>query len=144
VRERFEAWGVDPARIELRGSSPWASMMREYSQLDAVLDSFPYNGGVTTLEALWMGRPVLTIRGDSMISRQSAAILECIGRREWIAGDRGEFVENAVRLASMPQKLAEACGVLRTEMAASPVVDVRGFTRELESAYRRCWRSLQV
>jgi protein O-GlcNAc transferase len=139
VRERFEERGVDPRRIECRGQSPYVEMLRQYGDIDIALDSFPYNGGIVTLEALWMGRPVLTLRGDSLISRQSAAILACAGLDEWIARDVDEFVAIAARHAADRQLLSRACASIRAKVAASPITDAAGFTRGLESRLREVW-----
>ncbi|HYD32411.1 MAG TPA: TIGR03032 family protein, partial [Azospirillaceae bacterium] len=79
LRSRFADLGVDPERIELRGFSEHALMLGEYGDVDVALDPFPYNGGLTTCEALWMGVPVVALRGDDIIGRQSATMLEAIG-----------------------------------------------------------------
>lgn len=140
ARARFAAFGIDPARIECRGQSPHAQMLAEYADVDLVLDSFPYNGGVTTLEALWMGRPVLALAGDSMIARQSAAILECIGMPEWIARGKDDFVRIGREAAADRARFARACAGIRERVAGSPVTDARAFTRGLEDVLRQAWR----
>ena len=142
ARARFAALGIDPARIECRGQSLHAAMLAEYADVDLVLDSFPYNGGVTTLEALWMGRPVLALAGDSMISRQSAAILACAGMPEWIARDRADFVRIACAAAADREAFARACLQTRPRIAASPITDARAFTRGLEDLLRNAWRAV--
>jgi predicted O-linked N-acetylglucosamine transferase (SPINDLY family) len=139
ARRRFAERGIDPNRIECRGQSPHERMLREYGDIDLALDSFPYNGGVVTCEALWMGRPVLALRGDSMISRQSAAILACVGAEEWIARDVDDFVEIAVRAAADPEGHARACLGLRERVAASPLVDAASFARDFEAALQEAW-----
>jgi protein O-GlcNAc transferase len=137
IRARFGEQGIDPARIEPRGASPYGQMLAEYSQIDVALDSFPYTGGVTTLEALWMGRPVLTIAGDTLISRQSAAILSCTGLHGLIAVDRADFIAKAATLASSRAALESVSHELRERVAASPATDAAAFTRVLESAFLR-------
>jgi protein O-GlcNAc transferase len=137
---RFAARGIDPARIEGRPASAYRDMLDEYGDIDLVLDSFPYNGGMTTLEALWMGRPVLALQGHSMIARQSAAILGVAGLDEWVARDVDDYVARAVAAAADRRGLAERCVGLRERLARSPALDAASFTRGLEDAYRELWR----
>ena len=132
---RFEREGVDPARVEPRPASPYLEMLAQYGDVDVALDSFPYNGGITTLEALWMGCPVLTIRGASMIARQSAAILDAVGLEHWIARDTRDFVSRAVAAAADRDRLRAERASLRGRLLASPAMDARGFTRGLENAF---------
>jgi protein O-GlcNAc transferase len=139
LRARFSARGIDPARVEPRPGSPHARMLDEYGDLHVVLDSFPYNGGMTTLEALWMERPVLALAGDSMISRQSAAILGTAGMEAWVARGLKDYVSKAVAAASDRDALAAEAAGLRARLAASPAMDAPAFTRSLENAYRRLW-----
>ncbi len=143
-RAWFAKWfaerGVDPARIEWRGESGHEAMFAEYRDVDIVLDTFPYNGGLTTIEALWMGRPVVTVAGDTLISRQSKAILHAAGLGELCAADAGGFVRVAHGLASDPAGLARLSAGLRDRLRASPLLDHAGFTRDLESLLRDEWR----
>lgn len=136
---RFAARGIDPARVEWRGFSPHAAALQEYSEIDIALDTFPYNGGLTTLEALWMGRPVVTLRGDSLLSRQTWALLAPLGLEELAAPDAAGFAGTAAALAADVPRLARTCAGLRGRMAASPLLDHAGFTRGLEAAYREMW-----
>jgi predicted O-linked N-acetylglucosamine transferase (SPINDLY family) len=140
----FSGWfrdrGVDPARIEWQGESAHREMLAEYAAIDVVLDTFPYNGGVTTLEALWMGRPVVAVGGDTLISRQSKAILAAIGMPELCATDPRAFVETAADLVQDPVRLARLSASLRDRLRASALLDHAGFTRGLESALRAEWR----
>ena len=122
---RFSAAGIDPARVELRGYSSHRRMLEEYSGIDVVLDTFPYNGGITTLEAMWMGKPVVTIRGDTLISRQSAALLDAVGLSELAAGSASEFARTVASLAADPKRLAS---------------DAPSLARALEAAYRAAWK----
>src|SRR5207248_5666968 len=101
TRERllalFEAHGIGHDRIELRVDSPHPQMLVEYGDVDIALDPFPYNGGLTTCEALWMGVPVLALLGGSMISRQSASLLAAAGLADWVAADEEELVGKALQ-----------------------------------------------
>lgn len=143
-REYFARWfterGIDPSRLEWRGSSSHADMLAEYLDIDVALDTFPYNGGLTTLEALWMGRPVVALGGDTLIARQSKGILTAIGLPELCAADAGGFVEIAASLVGNPARLASLGAGLRERLRASPLLDPAGFTRELEALFREEWR----
>jgi protein O-GlcNAc transferase len=133
---RFAAHGVAPERIECRGSSSHFLALAEYNDIDIALDPFPFNGGLTSCEALWMGVPVLTLTGDSPIARQSASLLEALALPELICHDEEEYLATAARLAGEPQRLALLREGLRDRMAASQLCDGPGFSRDLEEAYR--------
>jgi predicted O-linked N-acetylglucosamine transferase (SPINDLY family)/predicted SAM-dependent methyltransferase len=139
-RREFERHGIDPSRVEFRGSSPHFLMMTEYGDVDIVLDTFPFTGGLTTCESLWMGVPVVTLSGDTPISRQSASFLRLVGLESLIAGTVEEYVEIARRLAESPQHLANLRESLRLRMAASPLCDGPQFAYDLETAFREMWR----
>jgi len=133
TRERmlaqFAGHGIARERIELRGFSPHRRMLEEYGDMDVALDPFPYNGGLTTCEALWMGVPVLCLLGDTLISRQSAALLAAAGYEEDVAENADALVARAVRLASDPDALARARAERRDRVARSPLVDGAAFAR---------------
>jgi predicted O-linked N-acetylglucosamine transferase (SPINDLY family) len=136
----FRDRGVDPERIEWHGASAHDAMLAEYAAIDVVLDTFPYNGGLTTLEALWMGRPVVAVDGTTLISRQSKAILAAIGMPELCASDSGAFVEIAAGLIRDPARLEAISRSLRGRLQASALLDHGKFTRDLEAALRVEWR----
>lgn len=140
-RGRLAAAGLPLDRVELRGASPHPELLAQYGDIDIALDVFPYNGGLTTLEALWMGRPVVTVEGGTLISRQSAAILRAAGLGELVARDPQALVALASDLAADRERLAALCAGLRARLAASPVCDALAFTRSLEGAYRAAWRA---
>ena len=136
----FRARGIDPSRVEMRPAGEHRRMMAEYADVDIVLDTAPYNGGITTLEALWMGRPVVTLEGATLVGRQGASILSTLGRPEWIARDADGFAEVAAGLASDVGALSALQLGLRGEMQRSPLLDAEGFTRRLEAVYERLLR----
>ena len=140
VRSWFECRGIDPRRVDLRGASSHAAMLAEYLEVDVALDTFPYNGGVTTLEALWMGRPVVALRGNTMISRQSLAILSAIDMPELAAPDTDAYVDLARTLVGTSERLARVSAGLRPRMRDSAATDVPRFTRDLEALYRQEWK----
>lgn len=128
----FEADGVEPDRIELRGPSFHADLLKEYGDIDIALDPFPFTGGLTSCEALWMGVPVVTWPQSRVVSRQTYAFLSQIGLTEWAARDADDYVNIAMRLANNRQRLSKLRATLRGRMAASPLCDIVGFTRGLE------------
>ena len=138
---RFAGRGVSADRIDLVSWIPSAAgHLALYNSIDVALDPFPYNGYTTTCEALWMGLPVVALRGDRHSARISASFLTRVGLEDLIADDLAGYVEIAVRLASAPSRLAELRRTLRSRMAASPLCDAKGFARQVEQAYRTMWR----
>jgi protein O-GlcNAc transferase len=133
---RFAALGIAPERLTLLGGAGHEAFLRSYDAMDLSLDSFPYNGGTTTAEALWQGVPVLTIKGDRWAGRTSRSILMAAGFSEFIADDGEGFVALAVRLAGDASGLAARRSAQREILAASPACDPAALCRELETIYR--------
>ena len=140
MRRRFRELGIGPGRFELRTQSPHREMLAEYADIDIALDTFPYNGGATSLDALWMGVPIIALAGERMISRQTAAMLACIGLQEFVAPSIDEYVELAVSKALESERLREIRAGLRGRMQASPLCDAPRFARDLEDNFRLVWR----
>jgi protein O-GlcNAc transferase len=137
---RCERSGIARARIELR---PWTELKdsaRTYHDIDIALDPFPFCGGMTSFDALWMGVPVVTLAGELIAGRQTAAMLSNLGLGEFIAKDVEAYVAIATRLANDPARLDHLRATLRTTFAASPLCDHDKFTRALEEAYLGLWR----
>lgn len=142
LRRRFVAYGLDGDRLELRGPSSHPEMLEQYGDIDIALDPFPFNGGMTTLEALWMGVPVVTVAGQGVVSRQTVSALANIGLAEELAfGDIDAYIAGAVALANNPSRLAELRSQIRPLMAASPLRQAEPFVRDLEALYRRMWQA---
>lgn len=140
IYDRFAAAGIPRERILARGFTETVlEHLGVYSEVDLALDPFPYNGTTTTCEALWMGVPVITLQGERHAARVGASLLSQVGRPEWIANDRGSYVERAVTLATDPEALLQARRTLRPAMAACPLRDEVGFTRKLTTAFRDMW-----
>jgi predicted O-linked N-acetylglucosamine transferase (SPINDLY family) len=138
--EAFEAAGVSGERLALRGFSPHAQMLAEYGEVDIALDPFPFGGGLTSCEALWMGVPVVTLPGDRPASRQTIGFLRHVGLDECIAGSPADYAARATALAADVERLAALRRALRPRMAASPLCDGAVFTPTLEAAFRRMWQ----
>ncbi len=136
VHDAFARCGVDPARVELRGPSTHPSMLAEYSEVDIALDTFPYNGGLTTCECLWMGVPIVALESERMIGRQTAAMLRLLGLDDWIAASSFDYVDLAVKRVGDPEALAALRQDIRRRMASSPLCDAARFAGDLERIYR--------
>lgn len=142
LRRRFSVCGIDENRLELRGPSPHPEMLNQYGDIDIALDPFPFNGGMTTLEALWMGVPVITIAGQGVVSRQTYSALANIGLADELAfADVDAYVAGAVALADNPAQLTELRRELRPRMQASPICQPEQFARDLEHLYQRMWQA---
>src|SRR6185369_3275764 len=116
------------ARLELMGRQPLiGDHLAMYGRIDIALDPFPYNGTTTTCEALWMGVPLVAIRGDRHVARVSAALLHHVGLDELVADDVEGYIRTAVALAKAPERIQAISAALRPQMAASPVMDAPGF-----------------
>ncbi|MEO8039231.1 MAG: tetratricopeptide repeat protein [Betaproteobacteria bacterium] len=141
VQGRLAALGIDPGRLLLLGwEKAFGGQLALYSQVDIGLDTFPYNGGTTTCEALWMGVPVITCRGDTHASRMGASLLSAANLPELIATTPDAFVTIARDLAADAERLTVLRASLRDRLRASALMDETGFTRDLEAAYRAAWR----
>ncbi|OIO00612.1 MAG: hypothetical protein AUJ49_09530 [Desulfovibrionaceae bacterium CG1_02_65_16] len=138
--ERLAAFGLDPARVDLEGPEPRADYLAAYGRADIALDPFPYPGGATSAEALWMGVPVLTLPGRGFLARQGAAMLECAGLGDWVARDADAYVVLAAARAANVPALADLRAGLRARVAASPLCDAARFARNLEDVLWRIWR----
>jgi protein O-GlcNAc transferase len=144
VRQRltqaFAAHGVGPDRLELRERSAHAQMLAEYGDIDVALDPFPYGGGATSAEALWMGVPVVTLPSDRVAARQTLGFLAELDLQDLAAASLDDYVRIASALAADPARRGELRRSLRARMQASPLVDAKAFTPGLEQAYRQMWR----
>ncbi len=141
--ERYQALlarhDADPSRLVLRGGVPHDELLAAYGEIDIALDPFPYSGGLTTLEALWMGVPVITLTGQNFCGRHSTSHLANVGLPEFVTSSTEEYARAALALAQDPERLRNLRSGLRERMAASPLCDARAYTRDLETAYREMW-----
>jgi predicted O-linked N-acetylglucosamine transferase (SPINDLY family) len=137
--ERLAARGIGGERLLLRGGSSRAAHLAAMGSADIGLDSFPYSGGVTTLECLWMGLPVITMPGESFASRHSLGYLATVGLGELRADSVGSYVDRALALARDADRLGALRAGLRSRLLASPLCDVGQFARHFERACREAW-----
>jgi predicted O-linked N-acetylglucosamine transferase (SPINDLY family) len=119
---------------------PLGQYFTHYHQIDIALVPFPYGGGTPTCDALWMGVPVVSMTGQTAVSRAGLSILSNIGLSEWVADSPERYVAIGAALASDVQKLKQLRWSLRDRMQASPLMDAPRFAREIEAAYRQMWR----
>jgi protein O-GlcNAc transferase len=140
VQERLSVRGIDASRVTFVGRMTLEEYFTQYQQIDIALDPFPYVGGTTTCDALWMGVPVVSLAGKLAVSRSGLTLLSAIGLRELVANSVEEYVGIAVRLAGDKNHLMELRRTLRPRMESSPLMDAMRFTRGLENVYREVWR----
>jgi protein O-GlcNAc transferase len=140
VRQKFAASGIDPTRLTFVNKMPLSDYMRQYHQIDIALDPFPYVGGTTTCDALWMGIPVITLSGQTAISRGGASILTNINLPELIANSAEDYARIATSLAADLPRLIHLRSALREKMRTSPLMDAPRFARNMEAAYRKMWQ----
>jgi predicted O-linked N-acetylglucosamine transferase (SPINDLY family) len=112
-----------------------------YNQMDIALDPWPFNGGTTTCDALWMGVPVVTLTGDKGVSRVGRSVLTCIGLPDLVANDADTYISIAANLARDPERLATLRRELRDRLRQSPLTDAPRLTKNIEHAYRQIWRT---
>jgi predicted O-linked N-acetylglucosamine transferase (SPINDLY family) len=141
VLEGFQEEGVPPSRVLFAEWTPGITAHLEfYRQVDLALDPFPYNGVTTSLEALWMGVPLVSLLGPHSLSRQGLALLSQVGLEELAAETPAAYVSTAAALAGDPTRLGRCRQGLRGRLLASPLCDAPHFARRMEALYRRLWQ----
>ena len=140
ARDVFRAHGVEPDRIEFAGYRHRDLYLELFQQVDIGLDTVPYNGHTTSLDSFWMGVPVVTLVGNTVVGRAGASQLRNLRLPELIARTPDEYVAIATALAQDTARLATLRHTLRERMRCSPLMDARRFARSVETAYREMWR----
>jgi predicted O-linked N-acetylglucosamine transferase (SPINDLY family) len=138
--KRFDEEGLDPRRLWFVGFLPTVQYFQQYQLIDVALDPFPYGGGTTTFDALWMGVPVVTLAGQTGVSRAGLSILSNLQVAELAASNWDDYIRIAANLAADLPRLAQLRSTLRDRMKSSPLMDAAGFTRAVEAAFTRMWR----
>jgi len=133
--------GIHPDRIELIAHRARPQYLELYHRIDIGLDTFPYNGHTTSLDSFWMGVPVITFVGQTVVGRAGLSQLTNLGLPELIAQTPEQYVQIAADLAGDLPRLAELRRTLRARMEASPLMDAPRFARNIEAAYRQMWRN---
>lgn len=138
---KFAKLGIDAARLTLLGSVSREDYFASHHDVDLILDTFPYPGGTTTCEALWMGVPTLTLAGDSLIARQGASMLTAAGLAGWVAETKAEYLKKALEHCSDLKQLSDLRAGLRAQVLASPLFDAERFAMNMEAAMLEMWRT---
>ncbi len=139
VRKFYQDRGIDPDRIEFFEFQPRRSYLDVYRKIDIGLDTVPYNGHTTSLDSFWMGVPVVTRIGTTVVGRAGWSQLCNLGLKELAAQSEERFAKIALELAGDLPRLGELRKNLRDRMKRSPLMDGRRFAQNMETAYREMW-----
>lgn len=140
LREQLQSVGVAAERVDFHGGMARTDYLAAHAEIDVILDTFPYPGGTTTCEALWMGVPTLTLAGTTLLGRQGASLLAAAGLPEWIAESLTDYCIKALALAQRLPELAALRQHLRTQVQASPLCDAARFAGHLERLLWQLWQ----
>jgi predicted O-linked N-acetylglucosamine transferase (SPINDLY family) len=136
---RFESEGIAASRLEFRGPVGLSDMMAEYADVDIALDPVPYNGGTTTLQALWMGVPVVVMAGHHFVSRMGASFMSALGLPDWVADDDEAYVQIAAAMASDRVALLKLKRELRSRQQTLDAWNIDRHARAVQDAIRSAW-----
>lgn len=136
----FSKHGIEKERLIIEAASPSRQYYEAYNRVDLCLDPFPYTGGTTSVDALWMGVPVLTLHSDLLIGRQGESILQTVGLPEFVARSQDEYAARAIALANDSQPLRDLRSTLRERLLASPLCDSRKYGDALANLFREMWQ----
>lgn len=139
--KKFADLGVAGERLTLEQDSRRKAYLTAFNQVDIALDPFPFPGGATTVEGLWMGVPVITLQGQRYIAHQGETILHAAGLDAWIARDIDDYVAKAVGFSKNIDGLARLRAGLRKQVLSSPIYDTRRFAINFEQALRGMWQA---
>jgi protein O-GlcNAc transferase len=139
TQEHFARAGVAAERVSFVGTQSLEKYFGTYNQIDLALDPFPFNGGTTTCDCLWMGVPVVTFPGETAVSRGGLSLMSNVGLPQFIGRSRDDYIRIAVETARDLPALARVRAKLRGQLEASPVMDHQRFARDLEKLYRQMW-----
>ncbi len=139
IAAEFAQRGVTSGQVEVFPFLTTTSFLQVLGRIDVALDPFPYGGGTTTMQCLWMGVPVVTLAGATALSRNSVGPLVCAGLRELVAATPAEYQATAIRLGRDPQTLARLRTELRPRLRSSALTDATAFAHSVEEAYRGMW-----
>jgi predicted O-linked N-acetylglucosamine transferase (SPINDLY family) len=127
-------------RVSFVPPAPRASYLAYYHEIDIGLDTVPYNGHTTSLDSFWMGAPVVTLIGATVVGRAGLSQLMNLGLPDLVASNQEQYVQIAVELAHDLARLSQLRATLRDRMRASPLTDAPRFARNIEAAYREMWQ----
>lgn len=142
VQDRFIQYGMPPECLILQDyAQDLEKALKTYDEVDLCLDTFPYSGATTTCESLWMGCPVVSLYGETHVSRMSLSILSAVGLADLATNCSADYIAKAVELATSIERLAEVRKTLRARVQASPLMDYNGLVDRLEAVYRQIWQA---
>ena len=140
LSQEFQDHGISPERLDLRQPSPHGELLAQYNDIDIALDPFPYSGGLTTCEALWMGVPVLTKPGETFAGRHAASHVSNVGLTDWVVDTEEEYIETAIKWAKNLGGLTKLRAGLREQMRNSPLCDHERFAQNFRDALYWMWQ----
>lgn len=143
LKKRMLDHGVTSDRIVLVGPTLRDAYLAAHAEVDVILDTFPFTGGTTTCEALWMGVPTLTLAGNTLIARQGASLLSAAGLADWVAETKADYVTKALAFTCDFERLASLRAGLRKQVLASPLFDAQRFASNMEKALWEMWNDIQ-
>ena len=129
------------SRLEFVPKTSLEAYFQQYHQIDIALDPFPYSGGTTTCDALWMGVPVVTLHGKTAVGRGGVTIYGQMGLSDWVSLDTAAYIDRACQLADNKDALAYWRRELRERMLNSPLTNGPAFARDFEQVMRTMWRA---
>jgi len=141
LRRWFAEDGIPQQRLRFEGAVPPREYLAAYSDIDIALDPFPYNGGSTTLDTLWMGVPVVTLAGRMAVQRCGASLLTAAGLPDLVANTPEGYIKTALFLSETVPKMPDLRCNVRQALQSSPLMDEVGLVRSVEDAYRDMWRA---
>lgn len=140
VTAKFGEHLIAPERLRLEGSAPRSELLAAYGEVDVGLDPFPFNGGITTLESLWQGVPVVSLRGNRFVAHATESFLQNARLGDWVAPTRAEYLAIAQAKAGNAAELAKLRAGLRAQMESSHLAAGEPYVRDFEAALRTMWR----
>ncbi|VTS04011.1 tetratricopeptide repeat protein [Tuwongella immobilis] len=140
IAERFSAFGVSPNRLRIVPRLPAADYLALHQEIDIALDPFPYNGGITSCDALWMGVPILTLAGNTYVSRQGLMLMQTVVLPEFIAESLADIRTIAQRLNEDIVRLSVIRAELRERFRATTIVNASKYAQQLGALYRQLWQ----
>ena len=140
IKRKFNKNGIEESQLILEGSSPREDLLKTYNKIDISLDPFPYSGGTTNFESVWMGVPILTLKGKKFISRCGESVNHNLGMSDWIARDEDNFVSKASVFCSDLNKLSDLRARLRQKALNSPLFDSKKFAEDFHEALWKMWK----
>jgi protein O-GlcNAc transferase len=137
--QTLQSEGINPDRLQFVGATGLADYFKRYDEIDIALDPFPYPGGTTTCDALWMGVPVVSLAGKTAVSRGGLSILSNIGLPDLVTRNVEVYVQTAIQLANDREKLRELRTTLRERMQQSPLMNAKLCAEDFDAVVRQMW-----